>query len=560
MFASRTFKFLHLLAILIAHSPLFHVSADRKNGSILNSEKIFICPSGSAKIYLAEDSNIENEAIIENFEKGAIIHDFEITDAEMYKSFDDRNLEEIKLIARSNIRADYIDNKNFIEKFYLPVVENEGIHVVVKTKKAPETSRKINEKLDISQDFLHGLLSKNIFHNKKNNYALFNDFINVETNSSEPFTTSYFHRKFSNLETNLDKYSRISRLFLDFSSENTKINELVSSIAKVNSIVNATSINRFEIIIKKQENGIDQKFISIKAQAFSYTTHNKNSKIRIPSITNLNLQKIVGMIVPNSVKSIDINSAKFVQNWSVQSITLNTLKGSGSSIPNSILSIETNVPTEISQFFANLKHDDALGILSGKKIIPIDLILNNKKSFHPSVVIKADSNYKNTELDNLLRNFNLQTTFHLFKTYFFDPYQIDELKSTTIRFKHFGQIELELPAESIHVDKWGSVLTANSFLVNSESENSNSKNMGVNSNRAHKPNQSDISLNDIHFKIPFHSRYRLPEAKADFPENLIGSNNKKGSSYILEDIPIPSIFWYHPSFCKQYYNFLLTVT
>ncbi|OMJ25501.1 hypothetical protein AYI69_g4271 [Smittium culicis] len=387
---------------------------------------------------------------------------------ELYKSFDDRNLEEIKLVAISNIRSDHIDKKNLIEKVFLPEVENDGIHVVVKTKKSTEASRKTSDKLDISIDFVHALLPKNIFRYKKNNNAFFNDFISVETNSSEPFTSSYFHRKFSNLETNLDKNNRISGLFLDFSSESSKINEIVSSIAKINSIMNVTTINRFEIIIKKEENGIAQKSISIKAQSFSYTAH-----------------------------------------------------------------------------------DDVLGVLFGKKVIPFELILNNKENFHPSVIIKADSNYKNTQLDNLLRNFKFQATFHLFKTYFFDPYQIDELKNKKFRFKHFGQIELELPAESIHVDKWGSVLTADSFLGDDKSEDFNSKNISVNTNSDHKPIQSNISLNDIRFKIPFHSRYRLPEAKTDFPENLIGSNNKKGTTYILEDIPMPTIFWHHPGFCYE---------
>ncbi|KAJ2817315.1 hypothetical protein FBU31_006271 [Coemansia sp. 'formosensis'] len=128
----------------------------------------------------------------------------------------------------------------------------------------------------------------------------------------------------------------------------------------------------------------------------------------------------------------------------------------------------------------------------------VDVRTSHFNSFHPSLIVSAHAD-ANTPLTS--DQCHLDTLVMLPRTYFFDPYQLYELRhDLNVRYEHYGPIELERPAEVM--PNWGSLLHLNQ-----------------------RPHSSALNAT-----IPIHARYRLPPIA---PERLVGYHGEpSGDSHI----------------------------
>ncbi|KAJ2755020.1 hypothetical protein GGI19_001976 [Coemansia pectinata] len=128
----------------------------------------------------------------------------------------------------------------------------------------------------------------------------------------------------------------------------------------------------------------------------------------------------------------------------------------------------------------------------------IDVRTSHFNSFHPSLIVSAHAD-ANTPLTSDLCH--LDTIVMLPRTYFFDPYQLYELRhQLNVRYEHYGPIELERPAEVM--PNWGSLLHLNQ-----------------------RPHSAALNAT-----IPIHARYRLPPIAH---EHLVGYHGEpSGDSHI----------------------------
>ncbi|KAJ2499513.1 hypothetical protein IWW47_003345 [Coemansia sp. RSA 2052] len=134
----------------------------------------------------------------------------------------------------------------------------------------------------------------------------------------------------------------------------------------------------------------------------------------------------------------------------------------------------------------------------------VDVRTSDFNSFHPSLIVSAHAD-ANTPL--ISDQCHLDTIVMLPRTYFFDPYQLYELRDRLgDRYEHYGPIELERPAEVM--PNWGSLLHLNQ-----------------------RPHTSALNAT-----IPIHARYRLPPVAH---ERLVGYHGEpSGSSHVdLELLP-----------------------
>ncbi|KAJ2697457.1 hypothetical protein H4218_003933 [Coemansia sp. IMI 209128] len=130
----------------------------------------------------------------------------------------------------------------------------------------------------------------------------------------------------------------------------------------------------------------------------------------------------------------------------------------------------------------------------------VDVRTSHFSSFHPSLIVSAHTPLISDQC-------HLDTIVMLPRAYFFDPYQLYELRhQLRVDYEHYGPIELERPAEVM--PNWGSLLHLNQ--------------------RTHSP-----ALNAT---IPIHARYRLPPIAH---ERLVGCHGEpSGDSHIdLELLP-----------------------
>ncbi|KAJ2110981.1 hypothetical protein IW146_005675 [Coemansia sp. RSA 922] len=128
----------------------------------------------------------------------------------------------------------------------------------------------------------------------------------------------------------------------------------------------------------------------------------------------------------------------------------------------------------------------------------VDVRTSHFNSFHPSLIVSAHAD-SNTPLTS--DQCHLDTIVMLPRTYFFDPYQLYELRDQlNVRYEHYGPIELERPAEVMA--NWGSLLHLNQ-----------------------RPHSAALNAT-----IPIHARYRLPPIAQ---ENLVGYHGEpSGDSHI----------------------------
>ncbi|KAJ2747335.1 hypothetical protein GGI20_000586 [Coemansia sp. BCRC 34301] len=127
----------------------------------------------------------------------------------------------------------------------------------------------------------------------------------------------------------------------------------------------------------------------------------------------------------------------------------------------------------------------------------IDVRTSAFSSFHPNLIVSAQAD-ANTPL--ISDQCHLDTIVILPRTYFFDPYQLYELRHQLGDYEYYGPIELERPAEVM--PNWGSLLHLNQ-----------------------RPHTSVLNAT-----IPIHARYRLPPVAH---ERLVGYHGEpSGSSHI----------------------------
>ncbi|KAJ2651647.1 hypothetical protein IWW40_001547 [Coemansia sp. RSA 1250] len=120
-------------------------------------------------------------------------------------------------------------------------------------------------------------------------------------------------------------------------------------------------------------------------------------------------------------------------------------------------------------------------------------------SFHPTLSIS-------THLPTLPLSAQSSACQHLIvvmlpRTYFVDPYQLFQLQANQASFHHYGQTELEKPAEA--VSSWGSLLVLSSCA-------------------------------DLNFSLPIHARYRLLPVQGP----LVGYNGEPSESTHV-DVALP---------------------
>ncbi|PVU90145.1 hypothetical protein BB559_004767 [Furculomyces boomerangus] len=373
----------------------------------------------------------------------------------------------------------------------------------------------------------------------------------------KPDSKKYFFRELSSDEKNNFTYetrSKLKKLDNNYqqNDENKGLNDIKEILNDVMGLynINKINLNRLEVSIKLNETGINtninnrKKSIFLKYQAFSRiaTSANKNQEIRIRSFDLKFKEKNAGMFSFKESKiNINDKNKEYIETWHGKHLSKNTAASSKFSQKDDFtfdvsLSASNCVSKDI---FENFFNNNMLNIhgFTNSLSVPTNVEIKNYKSFHP--FIETEINYPNLDKNRieLLSNSKMNLFQPLWKTYFFDPYQLKDLESTLGKSHHFGKVELELPAESPMVTQWGTVL----YLQGIKSVGGKHKNSGV--------PKDDNTLNQQFFeklvslKIPIHSRYRLPEAKESFSDSQINLNQGVEDGYVVEKIPIPFIFW-----------------
>ncbi|KAJ2008555.1 protease B nonderepressible form [Coemansia thaxteri] len=132
---------------------------------------------------------------------------------------------------------------------------------------------------------------------------------------------------------------------------------------------------------------------------------------------------------------------------------------------------------------------------SAQLVGTLDVRTSDFASFHPSLQIAT---HQTNALPATEEGCRLEVIVALPKTYFFDPYQLQERLS--LHHEHHGPVELERPAEVM--DNWGSLLVL-----------------------SQKPPPTDL----FNVTVPIHSRYRLPpipsEATVGYHGEPIGDSH-----------------------------------
>ncbi|KAJ1963555.1 hypothetical protein GGI12_001987 [Dipsacomyces acuminosporus] len=121
-------------------------------------------------------------------------------------------------------------------------------------------------------------------------------------------------------------------------------------------------------------------------------------------------------------------------------------------------------------------------------------------SFHPSIEISTWVNRHRNDC-------HLDTIQALPRTYFFDPYQLYDVREQLGgSYEHYGPVELEKPAEVMK--NWGSILRI-----------------------------SSTTLDSLNATIPIHARYRL----APIHERTVGYNGEPDKDTHVETVLLPAI-------------------
>ncbi|OLY78845.1 hypothetical protein AYI68_g7101 [Smittium mucronatum] len=404
----------------------------------------------------------------------------------------------------------------------------------------------------LNEDFVFKLFSQGtpyISNDKTSNSD--RSFIYIETPSSDPSHSYYFYKK--PLQENSTIPADLLSSFLNsFNSTDSFVNEAVNSIKSSTLLFNKIFIDRIEMVLTISSSEDPIKLLTLQIQAFSHVSNHNLQIAEIPIQNIFGLHRNVSIF--NFNQKIDQNSSiNQTENWACSSYLRET-NNSEKSISESNLSVSTHISSSLLE---NLKPNSKSYILEnmmGDFDTTIKLDLKNRQAFHPTLELKSDFEHSNKESLFFLKNLNFHTIMWLWKTYFFDPYQLEEIRDKGSVYSHFGQIELELPAESDNVSQWGSVLSISSPPINSHRVSSSLK---PDNFRSTNSGESEIPEQEIDIKIPFHSRYRLPEAKKMFSHNLLYEKSNARADFILEDIPLPKIFWSHPGLCKSnlYYCF-----
>ncbi|KAJ2356764.1 hypothetical protein GGF43_001871 [Coemansia sp. RSA 2618] len=127
-------------------------------------------------------------------------------------------------------------------------------------------------------------------------------------------------------------------------------------------------------------------------------------------------------------------------------------------------------------------------------------------SFHPSLLVSTDAHAQSLRRASACR---LNTLLVLPRTYFFDPYQLRQQHDDgllKVDYQHYGQTELERPAEA--VPTWGSVLVLS---------------------------QAD-QASQLNLTVPIHARYRLPPVH----EQTVGFHGEPtGETHVDLTLPPP---------------------
>ncbi|KAJ1877505.1 hypothetical protein LPJ57_003917 [Coemansia sp. RSA 486] len=187
------------------------------------------------------------------------------------------------------------------------------------------------------------------------------------------------------------------------------------------------------------------------------------------------------------------------------------------SLANSTSQLAWVGPTKDSESFAitaGLPKSDPLNIPSGfyaqhdTTTQPEGSMTERTKdfySFHPSLLITAKADHIPRLESGSCR---IDTLVYLPPTYFFDPYQLHELREQQGKeHRHYGPIELERPAEVM--SNWGSVLHVSQY-----------------------PHLQALDL-----VVPIHARYRLPPVHG----RTVGSHGEPGGTTHVETSLLPAI-------------------
>ncbi|KAI8323361.1 hypothetical protein GQ54DRAFT_303410 [Martensiomyces pterosporus] len=135
-------------------------------------------------------------------------------------------------------------------------------------------------------------------------------------------------------------------------------------------------------------------------------------------------------------------------------------------------------------------------------------------SFHPSLEISGQVEHHSAQGPGkalLQAKCHLDTIQVLPSTYFFDPYQIHDVREQLGGpYEHYGPVELEKPAEAMQ--NWGSIL------------------------RISAPS-AGLGRQAFNATIPIHARYRLPPVR----ERTVGYNGEPTEDTHVETVLLPAI-------------------
>ncbi|PVU93673.1 hypothetical protein BB561_003110 [Smittium simulii] len=502
-------------------SPDFHFSS---------TNHLFFSNKGQPKPYLYIDSHQRN------YNPYTPIPGYSISNLKSgYRTFfqtsknDSVDFKKILVVEnnKSLLNAKTQDAFYALEESFLPELENDGLHIILITK------RKISR--EIWQSTLAQIEPETLFKHLNQTTLSIDQFINIKQKNSDYEVLYYFS---DYLKLNYDMklpYHNTLKQFKPVEQNKSLLYSGFCNLILDSSIRQSTLRTQYSIEFINNHNNFTQ--VQIEGQLFSFIDSNHNDQNESIPLVNINNQNAtVGIFQFDNTKIFNITT---VDSWTgtVQKILSNT---EPISIPKeSVFAISKTFSKDfISLSMKNNLNENYFQSLDKNFEVPVIVSTENPRNFHPQILLSIDSKNLLKSHHHIINKCSLGIMLPLSKNYFFDPYQLYSMKNKMGDISHFGTIELEAPAEAKNVLQWGSVLQL-------EFPTSNTA-------RAKDVNGADITFDSINpfnsitntIKIPIHARYRLPEIFKDIGFSDLYSNNKQTSyGYVYEKIKFPIVYW-----------------
>ncbi|PVV05188.1 hypothetical protein BB560_000288 [Smittium megazygosporum] len=320
----------------------------------------------------------------------------------------------------------------------------------------------------------------------------------------------------------------IGTFFESIKSTNTIMGNIVDNY-KLADLSPHYNFERAEFVFSNKKNKEDIDVISFEFQSISRVNTNSNAENSKLVIKRNNGDGDSEIAVYNreyssSKENID-NGQDTIQTWegysaNIPSEYVGSLKLTKSSFKIKYSTGEKLVSC-IKSSRKDFNSDNTRNLINS---VSINLSIQNPNSFHPTIVLSFPNSDLNPAQSCISKLCSLKVIQPLWKSYFFDPYQIYDMRSTIGQMFHLGMIELELPAEANGIKEWGSILQLSPPVYQNLEKASSSK---INSQTTIENNMSrltpTISILNSDAKI----RTSNPILLGTIGQSLVSSFNPK---------------------------------